>query len=190
VTRVPRIVCFALGIAGGLVAGAGAMLTWRSLDLGGVTTTKGVDAAAGKVVLALAVASIVLTLFLRVKDTEEPRGRLVPFVLAAGLLIAAIGVLGVVAPDTALSSSKQQDAEKIAEATGSTPEKVIALMDKYSDESPGAGPVVTAVGGLMIVGGAVAGFAWGRAWRRQGEHAEPADDSEGPTPSGEPGEPA
>ena len=166
-----RISYFILGVVGGSAAGAGALATWRAVEMGLVVTTKGVDTLAGRTALALSITTIVLVLITRKGSSEEPRSRPIAAVLATGVVLIAIGGLAAAQLDGVYQDTRKADAVRISRALSdegheTTPEVVLENMDRVERRKPGAGPWILLGGGVLVVFGALSGLAWSKDWRR------------------------
>ena len=161
-TAPARIATFVLGIVGSLCAGVGALLSWQTVTFQGQTVTKGVDTLAGLVALIVAVAALLCTLSLRVRDTEEPRAALLPLLGVAGVVLCAIGGLGVTGSSLLFDAAPEGDLATVR---------------------VGAGAWMAIVGGAAIILATVAGSAWARRWRATTDVADASTDA-APDPAG------
>lgn len=178
-TKSRRLAFFALGICGGLVAGAGAVMEWQAVNIGGVSKIKGTDTVFGIITLILALAVMILTLATRKGSSEEPRAWTPPTILALGAVITAIGAIAATGASFIYDPQRQSDAEKIAKATGASVDEILRTLERVTATRQGPGPWVVIVGGLTVVGAYLAGRAWLKAWRLS---EAPTDEtgSEGP----------
>ncbi|MCJ7832125.1 MAG: hypothetical protein MUP92_01595 [Actinobacteria bacterium] len=166
-TKSRRLAFFALGICGGLVAGAGAAMEWQAVNIGGISKTHGTDTVFGIIALVMSLCVIIVTLATRKGSSEEPRTWGPPTIFALGAAITAIGGIAASGASFVYDPQRRSDAEKIAKATGATVDEILKTLDRVTGVHQGTGPWVVVAGGLVIVGAAVAGFAWWKAWRNE-----------------------
>lgn len=150
-----RLACFILGILGGLIAGVGALATWRTVDFAnGITTIKGTDVIWGKIALALAVVTVVAVLGARVADTDQPRPFAAVSPLLSGIALAVIGALAWPVESFVYGDNLTEAERQIVREAG----EILAR---------GPGPALLITGGVILVAAGVAGIAWTRAWKRR-----------------------
>ena len=170
-TKLPRTSFFGFGIAGSLVAGMGALATWRTTDFaGGVTTIKGTDLVWGDVALALAVICIVVVLVSRVGSTEEPRRWATVVPLPVGLAMVLIGAFAF-----STTSSIYGD--------GLTDEGRQAVVEAGEVLARGPGPLLLVIGGTLLLMASAAGLRWVQEWKAsQTPEGTPEGSSDAPDP--------
>lgn len=165
--RAPRLFTFGLGVAGGLVVGLGALVTWRTTDFAnGITTIKGTDTVWGLITLGLAVLSIVAVLSARVADTDQPRTWAAVAPLPAGIAVAVVGALAWPVEGFVYGDDLTAAMREVARQTG-----------EILTRGPGPGLLIG--GGALLMASGVAGIIWVRAWNHHpettGSPAEQAD---------------
>jgi hypothetical protein len=157
-----RVVGFLLAGAGALLAGVGALLDWltfgvKGIDLGDVApTSKGLDLWQGKVILALAVASLIAVLASRLAERLTARRAAAIFVIVAGLAVVGIGGAYVVSGGSSAARDAVDDVLQGQQATDEVRNQVLAVLDAEVK----IGAWISLAGGVMVAAGGVLALAW------------------------------
>jgi len=188
-----RAAGFLLTVMGALLAGVGSMLDWITVTVRNfpediAPTAKGVDLTEGKLVLGLAVVSLVAVLASRVGGTAGSRKGAAVAVLIAGLAIVAIGVRELANAEDRYVDDAIDELRETVGGLGGTVEDVDAMADQLEElfvVQLGPGMWLALAGGIVTtVGGAVT-LAWASRPGSTGGAAATSEPS-APPPDGTP----
>ncbi len=165
-----RLAGFLTTVAGGLLAGVGATLTWVTVGIevaeGIDSVTKGIDLWDGQVVLACALVMLIAVLVTRMASSDGLRRSFAAVVIGAGFVTLAVATAFVLSATTRFDPV-EDDAlvSAIAEASGVPEDQVRASIDDTLEElgaftTVGPGPYLAIAGGLAGVVGGVLVLAW------------------------------
>jgi hypothetical protein len=180
-----RLLGFLALVAGAVLAGVGASLTWATVGFPGDATgaadvaVKGVDVWEGTVVLAIAAVGLILMVVMRVTRSTAVRSAIAVGVLAGGLAVTALAARDLARPRTRFGGGAGLDevARAVAAELGQPVDRIRALLEQNFgaalrvDVGPGL-PLTLAGGLLLVVAGGLA-LLWARRGRASGE--EPGD---------------
>lgn len=180
-----RLLGFFVLVAGALLAGIGATMTWATVGFpADVTHTadvivKGTDVWEGVVVLAVAAAALVATMATRLVRPGAVRSVIAGAIAIGGLVVVALATLDLAtATDRFGGRGGLADiAARVADQLGQPVERVRALLEQSFgaalrvDTGPGL-PIALAGGLLLAIGGALS-LAWARRGPRASRDAAP-----------------
>jgi hypothetical protein len=189
-----RLLGFLCLVAGALLAGIGAALTWATVgfpnDAAHVAdvAVKGIDVWEGIVVLAIAAAALVVLIVTRVVGSPVVRT-----VLSIGLALGGAVAVGLAVLDLATAKDRfggggeiDRIATKMAAVLGQPVDAVRALLEKNFGAAlrveVGPGPWMALAGGLLLVLAGALSLAWTRERARAADVSEPVAEDPSPDP--------
>jgi hypothetical protein len=185
-----RLLGFLCLVAGALLAGLGAALTWATVgfpnDAAHVAdvAVKGVDVWEGIVVLAIAAAALVALIVMRVLASAVVRAVLSVGLAVGGLVVAGIAIIDLTTARDRFGGGGELDriATKMAVLLGQPVDAVRSLLQKNFGAALrveiGPGPWMALAGGVLLVIAGALSLAWTRERARATAATEPdaADD--------------
>jgi hypothetical protein len=157
-----RVIGFLLAGVGALLAGVGALLDWLSFgatnyrEIAVTPTSKGIDLWQGKVILALAVTSLIAVLASRLAERLTARRAAAIIVIVAGLAVVGIGGAYVVSGGSSAARDAVDDILQGNQVTDETRNQVLAALDVEVK----IGAWISLAGGVMVAAGGVLALAW------------------------------
>jgi Tryptophan-associated transmembrane protein (Trp_oprn_chp) len=169
-----RLFGFLALVLGALLAGLGATLTWATVgfpnDSGHVAdvAVKGIDVWEGVAVLAIAAASLVGLIVMRITASSSVRLGIAVAIAVGGLAVAGIATLDLATSRDRFGGGDELDriARKMADVLGQPVEAVRTLLERNFGAALrveiGPGLWMALAGGVLLVVAGVLSFLWSR----------------------------
>jgi hypothetical protein len=169
-----RLLGFLALVLGALLAGVGATLTWATVgfpnDGGHVAdvAVKGIDVWEGVAVLAIAAASLVGLIVMRIAASSAVRLGIAVAIAVGGLAVAGIATLDLATSRDRFGGGDELDriARKMADVLGQPVEAVRTLLERNFGATLrveiGPGLWMALAGGVLLVVAGVLSFLWSR----------------------------
>lgn len=169
-----RLFGFLAVVAGAVLAGIGALVDWVTVGFPGDVegsadvAVRGTDVWEGKLVLGIAIASLIALIVMRAAASQAVRSGIAAAIALGGLLVAAIAAVDLSRATERFGGSDglAEIARSIAQQLGQPVERIGALLEQNFGETLrvdiGPGMPLSIIGGVVLVAAGVLCLAWAR----------------------------